>query len=158
MPPKLHLLRTRLFWLGMIPTVFLSWIWLASATRYIDIGNNLWQLHGQEIHVDFTWVALDSGLFVIEWGSRVDFLAISNDPPEKWTYESEQQEWTLRLFPKSILYNEPILGGTTVRGIAIPFWAFPLLWTTFWIWRSVRAVRKERELFLATHPSPANSE
>lgn len=159
MPPKLHILRTRLFWLGMIPTVFLSWIWLASATRYVGIGNNRWQPHEVgEIHVDSTWASLDSGSLVIEGGSRVDFLGISNDPPEKWTYESDQQDWTLELFPKFLLNYEPFPGGPTIRGIAIPLWVFPLLWTTFWIWRSVRATRKERELFLSARPSSANSE
>ena len=160
--PKLRILGMRRFWLGMIPTIFLIGFWLVTATRYFDFGHNRSRGDWQELHVDFIWIGFDTGCLHVEWGSRVEHLGLSNDPPETWTYDSEKEDWAMDLFPPFTGSQVIDPASNPARWVRLPLWTFPLLWTLFWIWRTVRVSRREQDHFFRmanpepeSHPPPS---
>lgn len=131
----------------MIPTIFLIGIWLTSATRYFDFGYNRSRGNSQELHVNFIWIGLDTGCLHVEWGARVEYLGLSNDPPETWTYDSEKEPWAMDLFPPFTGSEAIFPSGKPTRWVRLPLWIFPLLWTLFWIWRTIHVSKREQDHF-----------
>jgi len=145
--PKLQILLTRRFWLGIGVFAFLTAFWLSSASYSVGCEHNRWT-GVSPIHIDARGGGIANGCFSFGWSSQTKHLAPSDDYPDAWDYGFDREPGELNFFPKLFgeLQERPD-NYESANVVIVPLWILPLAWSVFWVTRMVRLSRKEQYAF-----------